>query len=58
MFELYLDRDPPAIDEWTLHTYLAQDTARGGFKQLEDHYKTFIVRRFPYHTVRQPLTES
>jgi hypothetical protein len=32
-----------ANDEWTLHTMMAADTASGGFNQLEDHYKTFIV---------------
>jgi len=35
---------PGAIDEWTLHTLMAADTAGGGLQQLEDHYNTFIVR--------------
>jgi hypothetical protein len=32
-----------AIDEWTLSTAMAADTASGGLSQLEQHYKTFIV---------------
>ena len=35
---------PNAIDEWTLHTLMAADTASGGLNQLDDHYNTFIVR--------------
>jgi hypothetical protein len=35
---------PNAIDEWTLHTLMAADTAGGGINQIEEHYKTFIVR--------------
>jgi hypothetical protein len=35
---------PNATDEWTLHTMMAADTAGGGINQLEEHYKTFIVR--------------
>jgi hypothetical protein len=35
---------PNATDEWTLHTLMAADTASGGLNQLEDHYRTFIVR--------------
>lgn len=36
---------PGAVDEWTLHTLMAQDTSPGGgLGQLEEHYKTFIVR--------------
>jgi hypothetical protein len=35
---------PRAIDEWTLHTLMAADTAGGGINQIEEHYKTFIVR--------------
>lgn len=34
---------PTAIDEWTLSRAMAADTASGGLKQLEDHYKTFIT---------------
>ncbi|KAH7107071.1 glycoside hydrolase [Auriculariales sp. MPI-PUGE-AT-0066] len=34
---------PNAIDEWTLSTLLAAETARGGLNQIEDHYKTFIT---------------
>jgi hypothetical protein len=41
LFEKY----PGAVDEWTLSTLMAADTsAGGGLSQLEDHYKTFIVR--------------
>jgi glucan 1,3-beta-glucosidase len=35
-----------AVDEWTLSTAMAADTASGGLNQLEDHYKTFIVRSY------------
>ena len=34
---------PGAVDEWTLSTLMAADTAGGGLAQLEEHYKTFIV---------------
>ncbi|KAF9525007.1 glycoside hydrolase superfamily [Crepidotus variabilis] len=34
---------PGAVDEWTLSTLMAADTANGGLNQLEDHYKTFIT---------------
>ena len=34
-----------AIDEWTLSTLMAADTANGGLNQLEHHYDTFIVRQ-------------
>jgi hypothetical protein len=34
---------PTAIDEWTLSTLMAADTASGGLQQIEDHYNTFIV---------------
>jgi glucan 1,3-beta-glucosidase len=40
MFQPYQQADPPAVDEWTLHTHLRNDNA---FDKLEDHYKTFIV---------------
>jgi hypothetical protein len=36
---------PSAVDEWTLSTLMAADTSPGGgLSQIEDHYKTFIVR--------------
>lgn len=35
---------PTAVDEWTLSEAMAADTAGGGLDQLEEHYKTFIVR--------------
>lgn len=41
-------RYPEAVDEWTLSTLMAADTANGGLNQLEEHYKTFIVRHNPY----------
>lgn len=34
---------PSAVDEWTLSTLMAADTASGGLNQIEDHYQTFIV---------------
>ncbi len=34
---------PSAIDEWSLSTLMAADTAGGGLTQLEEHYKTFIA---------------
>jgi glucan 1,3-beta-glucosidase len=34
---------PDAIDEWTLSTLMAADTASGGLNQLEQHYDTFVV---------------
>lgn len=34
-----------AVDEWSLSVAMRNDTsAGGGIQQLEDHYKTFIVR--------------
>lgn len=34
-----------AVDEWTLSIAMRNDTSPGGgIQQLEDHYKTFIVR--------------
>lgn len=36
--------DAGAVDEWTITTLMAADTASGGLKQLEQHYDTFIVR--------------
>lgn len=35
---------PTAIDEWTLSELMTADTPGGGLEQLEEHYKTFIVR--------------
>ncbi|KDQ56459.1 glycoside hydrolase family 5 protein [Jaapia argillacea MUCL 33604] len=32
-----------AVDEWTLSTLMAADTASGGMSQLENHYDTFIT---------------
>jgi glucan 1,3-beta-glucosidase len=40
----YYQKYTTAIDEWTLSVAMAADTASGGLNQLEDHYKTFIVR--------------
>ena len=37
---------PGAVDEWTLSTLMAADTANGGLQQLETHYNTFIVSPF------------
>lgn len=34
---------PAAVDEWTLSTLMAADTASGGLNQIEDHYNTFVV---------------
>lgn len=34
-----------AVDEWTISTLMAADTASGGLGQLEQHYATFIVRQ-------------
>jgi aryl-phospho-beta-D-glucosidase BglC (GH1 family) len=34
-----------AVDEWTLSTLMAADTANGGISQLEDHYRTFVTER-------------
>ncbi|KIJ63488.1 glycoside hydrolase family 5 protein [Hydnomerulius pinastri MD-312] len=36
---------PGAVDEWTLSTLMAADTANGGLNQLEDHYNTFITEQ-------------
>lgn len=36
---------PGAVDEWTLSTMMAADTANGGLDQLEEHYNTFITER-------------
>lgn len=34
---------PGAVDEWTLSTLMAADTANGGLDQIEKHYATFMV---------------
>ena len=47
------EKYPGAIDEWTLHTMMAADTAGGGLQQLEDHYNTFIVRYYPVAMSRE-----
>ncbi|KAJ2922822.1 hypothetical protein H1R20_g14279, partial [Candolleomyces eurysporus] len=36
---------PGAVDEWTLTTMMAEDTANGGLSQLEHHYDTFITEK-------------
>lgn len=36
---------PGAVDEWTLSTLMAADTANGGLQQLETHYNTFITEQ-------------
>ena len=36
---------PGAVDEWTLSTLMAADTASGGLNQLEDHYNTFVTEQ-------------
>src|SRR5438552_1128633 len=47
----YYQKYPSAIDEWTLSVAMAADQASGGLSQLEEHYKTFIVRLYsPLHT--------
>ena len=43
LFQRYADAG--AIDEWTISTLMAADTANGGLAQLETHYDTFIVRQ-------------
>ncbi|KAL0571233.1 hypothetical protein V5O48_010721 [Marasmius crinis-equi] len=45
LFEKYANANPVAIDEWTLHTAMAADSAGGGLNQIEDHYKTFITEQ-------------
>ena len=40
---LFQKYQPSAVDEWTISTDMAADTASGGLSQLENHYKTFIV---------------
>ena len=48
LYEKYQNVAPPAtpaVDEWTLSIAMRNDTgAGGGIEQLEEHYKTFIVR--------------
>ncbi|KAI6101447.1 glycoside hydrolase family 5 protein [Pisolithus croceorrhizus] len=36
---------PGSVDEWTLSTLMAADTANGGLNQLETHYSTFITEQ-------------
>lgn len=36
---------PGSVDEWTLSTLMAADTANGGLNQLENHYDTFITEQ-------------
>ncbi|KAG2050896.1 glycoside hydrolase family 5 protein [Suillus hirtellus] len=36
---------PGSVDEWTLSTLMAADTASGGLQQLETHYNTFITEQ-------------
>ena len=55
LFEPYLNAKIPARDEWTLSQNMAADTANGGLNQLENHYKTFIVRP-PIPSSSLPLT--
>ena len=43
LFQRYADAG--AIDEWTISTLMAADSANGGLAQLERHYDTFIVRQ-------------
>ncbi|KAF8163175.1 glycoside hydrolase superfamily [Crassisporium funariophilum] len=39
------EKYPGTVDEWTLSVAMAADTASGGLKQMEDHYKTFITEK-------------
>ena len=43
-------RYPEAVDEFTLTQLMAADTARGGLRQLEEHYDTFIVSSQQQHS--------
>ncbi|SJL04662.1 uncharacterized protein ARMOST_08030 [Armillaria ostoyae] len=45
LFEPYADTNNPAVDEYTLHTILAADTANGGLDQIKDHYNTFVTEQ-------------
>lgn len=38
-------RYPGAVDEFTLSTLMAADTANGGLAQLETHYDTFVTEK-------------
>jgi hypothetical protein len=50
---------PGAVDEWSLSTLMAADTAHGGLNQMEEHYKTFIVSSSPsYHVNRRVVIRS
>lgn len=42
---LFQQYQPAAVDEWTISTAMAADTANGGLSQLENHYKTFITEK-------------
>lgn len=42
---LFQKYQPTAVDEWTISTAMAADTASGGLSQLENHYKTFITEQ-------------
>ena len=52
LFEKYQNSTPSAalpggnvVDEWSLSVAMLNDTSEGGgIEQLEEHYKTFIVR--------------
>jgi len=50
LYELYLNSSQPPVDEWTLSEAMAADATNGGLRQLEDHYKTFIVRLLVLHS--------
>ncbi|KAF8623392.1 hypothetical protein AX17_007430 [Amanita inopinata Kibby_2008] len=41
----YYQKYPGAVDEWSLSTFMAADTASGGLSQLEEHYSTFITEQ-------------
>ncbi|KAG7085336.1 hypothetical protein E1B28_002902 [Marasmius oreades] len=45
LFEAYQTSTPHPVDEWTLHTVMAADTANGGLDQIEKHYQTFITEK-------------
>lgn len=43
LYEKYFDDQTVNGDEWTLSVAMSNDSAGGGIKQMEDHYRTFIV---------------
>ena len=59
LFEKYQNSTPsPAlpgglvVDEWSLSVAMLNDTSEGGgIQQIEDHYKTFIVRALLTHAI-------